>query len=215
MNSRERLCTCIECVQGTGNCTNKVCPQEWTTYDLAKRKSVAPQLNKWCLSPIHKNTQNITRAVTWGDCISALTACNSFNELYNYMSQNPLPPLQCAISLNMSQLDMDNIDFVALHYSPTDAPERCAPVSIIGDGNCFPRTLSYILFRSQHQHLEMRTRIVYEACLNKNHYLNNDYIRNCTNHEYSRAPIFEQFAQYADCYVPSAGLNVERYMSRK
>ena len=48
----------------------------------------------------------------------------------------------------------------------------------------------------------MRTRIVYEACLNKNHYFNND--------QYARATLVEQFAQYADCYVPSVGLNVER-----
>ena len=122
------------------------------------------------------------RALTWEDRVNALPACNSYAELHTYVSQNPLPGLECHISLNMSQQDMDQIDFVALHYSPSDAPASCAPVCIIGDGNCFPRTLSYILFRTQDRHLEMRTRIVYEACLNKNHYLNNDYISKGANH---------------------------------
>ena len=207
---RNWLCTCNDCVQGTGNCTNNVYPQAWRAYSIAKWKAVKPDLRKWCISSEIIDMQNSTRALTWEDRVNALTACNSYAELHTYVSQNPLPGLECNISLNMSQQDMDQIDFVALHYSPSDAPASCAPVCIIGDGNCFPRTLSYILFRTQDRHLEMRTRIVYEACLNKNHYLNNDYISKGANHQYARATLVEQFAQYADCYVPSVGLNVER-----
>ena len=207
---RDWLCTCNDCVQGTGNCTNNVCPQAWRAYSIAKRKAVKPDFRKWCISSEIIDTQNRTKALTWEDRVNALTACNSYAELHTYVSQNPLPGLECNISLNMFQQDMDQIDFVALQYKPSDAPASCAPVCIIGNGNCFPRTLSYILFRTQDRHLEMKKRIVYEACLNKNHYLNNDYISKGANHQYARATLVEQFAQYADCYVPSVGLNVER-----
>ena len=55
----------------------------------------------------------------------------------------------------------------------------------------------------------MHTQIVYEACVNKNRYLDNNYIQIGANHEYNRSTMVQQFAQYADNYVPGQQLNVE------
>ena len=64
-------------------------------------------------------------------------------------------------------------DFVALHYLPTDAPDSYAPIKIVGDGNCFSRAVSFILYHSQNRHSEIHTHIVYKGVHNMELYLNN------------------------------------------
>ena len=115
----------------------------------------------------------------------------------------------------MLPTDNNRIDFVALHYLPSYALDSYAPSKMIDDGNCFPRTLSYLLFKDQDHHLELCTQIVYEAYLHKDMYLNNNYIKTRKNHEYNRSTLVEQVAQYAENYVPGQTFNVERiYESR-
>ena len=55
----------------------------------------------------------------------------------------------------LSEEDGDNLDLVALHYCPSDAPEGYAPCKIGTDGNYFPRTLSFISFRTQEMYTKM------------------------------------------------------------
>ena len=73
---------------------------------------------------------------------------------------------------------MNTLDLVALHHMPNDMPRGYAPLQIEGDGNCFPRTISYLLYKTQDRYEEMRCRIVYEAVKNINHYLDHDYVSN-------------------------------------
>ena len=75
----------------------------------------------------------------------------------------------------MSENDRNNLDFVALHYLPSDAPGSFAPISIISDSNCFCRAVSYALFRTQNHYHEIRTRIVYESIKNMDKYLDTNY----------------------------------------
>ena len=77
---------------------------------------------------------------------------------------------------------------VALHHIPNDAPQRVAPVSVEGDGNCFPRTISYLLYKSERKYMEIRVRLVYEAILNINSYVDDIYVSVGARHSYDRAP---------------------------
>ena len=92
-----------------------------------------------------------------GDHLLALGSCATFTALMHYVSQNPLPPLVCNVNTIMLPAESNLIDYVALHYLPFDAPQSFAPIKIIGDGNCFPRSLSYLLFKDQDHHQEMST----------------------------------------------------------
>ena len=90
---------------------------------------------------------------------------------------------------------------MALHYLPDDAPDSFAPITIEGDGNCFPRAISYLLFRTQDRHPDIRTRIVYEAVLNIERYLDNTYVATGAQHIYSRGTLPQQYAQYSETYT--------------
>ena len=40
-------------------------------------------------------------------------------------------------------------DNMAKHFYPTDAPQEMTPCHCHGDGNCFPRAISKLLFRNE------------------------------------------------------------------
>ena len=93
----------------------------------------------------------------WAEHINQLSAISNFTELQEYIQWNPLPVLTVNIDIVMSEQDKQFLDFITLHYLPADAPGSFAPVNIMEDGNCFPRSISYVLFCTQFHYNEIRT----------------------------------------------------------
>ena len=98
---------------------------------------------------------------------------------------------------------------VALHHIPHDAPQRIAPVSVEGDGNCFPRTISYLLYKTERRYMEIRVRIIYEAIKNLQSYLDDNYVSVGAVNFYTHATLPEQYAQYSANYVPSTDIPLD------
>ena len=92
------------------------------------------------------------------------------------------------------QQEINNLDMVALHHIPDDAPETIAPVSVEGDGNCFPRTISYLLYKTERRYMEICVQIVYEAIKNLQSYLDDNYILVGAVNFYDHATLPEQYA---------------------
>ena len=144
----------------------------------------------------------------WEDVRAIVGSYSNFCELQEYVKRNPLPFFDCHIDLVLSESDRDRIDNVALHYLPDDAPEGFVPCTIVGDGNCFPRALSYICFRSERMYIELRVRLLYEAILNAKHYLSNRYLSKGSNIVYRRGGPVKQIAMYSESYNPTEELDV-------
>ena len=53
------------------------------------------------------------------------------------------------------------------------------PICIVPDGNCFCRSISHLVYGSEHHHVEMRCRIVIDSVLNLNNYTDHDYLMRC------------------------------------
>ena len=66
-----------------------------------------------------------------------MSSLSSYNELQEYVNKNPLPNFNDEPNDTIAQEEINNLDMVALHHIPHDAPQRIAPVSVEGDGNCF------------------------------------------------------------------------------
>ena len=174
-------CCCKGCLHGNESCSNDVCPDKWRGYSLAGRKYCEPNRSWWCETSddqICKSGQNthLPSEINWQNRIAVLSAINSFEELVTFVNNNPLPCFMDEINDTITQQEIHNLDIVALHYIPDNAPQRIAPLSVKGDGNCFPRTISYLLCKSQSRYMEMRVRIVYEAVINLDSYLDNNYV---------------------------------------
>ena len=153
VNVREVICLCTGCLHGDTNCKNLKYVDNWRGFDMATSKEIEVDLNFWRLVVICK-TVGSREDYQWEDVRAILASYSNYTDLQEYIKSNPLPFFDCNIDLVLSDRDRDNIDNVALHYLPSDAPEGLAPCKIGSDGNCFRRTLSYICFRNQRMHTE-------------------------------------------------------------
>ena len=80
---------------------------------------------------------------------------------------------------------------------PNDMPTGLAPLQVEGNGNCFPSTTSYLLFKTENWYTEFHVRIIYEAVLNMARYLDDNYVSNGAHHFYDWGTLPEQYAQYS------------------
>ena len=162
------LCNFACCCEGYlhgGECTNTVCPDSWKGYDLEKKKYVQSDLTFWVQDNLCINNaqQENNIQVTWEQRLAQMSNISHFDNLQEYINPNPLPVLEGSVQQDMTENDKSKLDFVALHHLPQDAPDSFAPISVDGDGNCFPRSVSYILEKHEDRHKEIRVRIVYEV----------------------------------------------------
>ena len=97
-----------------------------------------------------------------------------------------------------------------MHYMPPDMASGLAPMQIEGDGNCFPRTISYLLLKSQAMYTEIRVHIIYEAVQNIDKYLDDIYVSRGATNFYEPGTLPEQYAQYSDNYNRHASFDMMR-----
>ena len=209
INIKNLLCCCCGCMHGGTECQNKICPAPWKGYDLSLKKIVSTNFRNWMVCNICKNYLDVNHPDYWTEHLNQMSEITIFSELRDYIESNPIPELNVNIDTKMYESDKNILDFVALHYLPSDAPDSYAPVKIIGDGNCFPCSVSYVAFCTQNKHAEIRTQIVYEGVLNKDLYLNNEYLSEGATNFYSRGTLCDQYTMYSDNYNPNTPLNVE------
>ena len=67
-----------------------------------------------------------------------------------------------------------SIDTAALGYLQPELREKCFALSVLGDGNCFFRSLSLLLFGNEVHHKELRVRTVMAMALNQDLFLNGE-----------------------------------------
>ena len=217
LNFRKFSYCCYGCLHGTESCQNAICPSEWSGFDLAKKKVTEANLDFW----LGERTQNICNirnlfeedvqqrpTRNWDAILTALGQQRTFVQLQWYISANPIPDCNYVLNNILTQAEVEFLDMVALHHMPNDMPPGLAPLQVEGDGNCFPRTISYMLFKTEHHHTEIRVCIIYEAVLNMEMYMDHNYVSNGAYNFYDHGTLPEQYAQYSDNYNPQATFNM-------
>lgn len=137
-----------------------------------------------------------SQSINWPELLVKLSSHRTYDLLEQYIIDNPIPDFTNPVITDMSDEDYEqSLDYVGMFHLPSDAPTGYGPVRVEGDGNCFPRVLSFLTFRNEDHHPEMRARIVYEAVLSSKNYLDNNYISKGANVQYRRGDTVTQFAQ--------------------
>ena len=139
----------------------------------------------------------------WIERLNNLQSCATYSDLEQMalnLSQH-LEPME--ENLKMFLDEKDEIDYVALKFHPHEV-EHLTPIKSIADGNCFPRSLSMLIYGNQRSHVEMHVRIIVEGAVNKNKYLNNGYlsINSCED-------LVSQYCLYSGSLVPCNRLTHE------
>ena len=135
-------CCCKGCLHGNESCSNDVHPDKWRGYSLSGRKHCKPNRSWWCKTAddqIRKMGENthLPSEINWQNRIAVLSAINSFEELVTFVNNNPLPCFTDDINDTITQQEIHNLDIVALHYIPDNAPQRIAPLVSKGMATAF------------------------------------------------------------------------------
>ena len=101
--------------------------------------------------------------------LDKLHKAHSYDKIVQLVQDNVLPPIE--LNKKYQQSSDDKTDLVAMHFFPNDHPLNVVPTHTLGDGNCFPRSLSNVLFGTQNRHVKICVRLVSEAVLNEQFYL--------------------------------------------
>ena len=175
-------------------------------FDMQAHKEVPVTMDLWNSVQIRKTVGN-RDDYSWEDVWALVSSYNNYDALAEYVKKNPLPFFDVNINLILNDNDRSHIDPIALHYLPNDAPVGFVPCKIEGDGNCFPRTLSFICFRNEFMHAEFCVRLLYESILNAKYYLSNRYLSRGSNIVYRMGGPVKQLAMYAENYNPNEAMN--------
>ena len=87
--------------------------------------------------------------ISWQAILQALNQQRTYAQLSRYVNENAIPDLICIPDDTLHQEEIQNLDLVAMHHMPNDMPPALAPLQTAADGNCFPRTISYLLFKTE------------------------------------------------------------------
>ena len=164
-------------------------------------------------TPICSSTRNTQRHNTvsrydWVKLNRKFSNCATWNMLEATVKNEMdlLPSLPDCFAGDKA-VDGDQVDTGARKDIPSDILQRFNvhyPICIVPDGNCFCRSISHLVYGSEHHHVEMRCRIVIDSVLNLNNYTDHDYLMRCANHEHKNC---SNIAEYYCCYsgVKSVG----------
>ena len=187
---------------------------------ISQTKSLEKQIANGgytCNNQIHKiqensaseQNPNIQQDVDRAGIVACMSALTTYDQLVQYVNNNPLPEFTDEPNDAIAQEEIHNLDIKALHHIPHDAPHRVAPISVEGDGNCFPRIVSYLLYKTERRYMEIHVIIVYEAIKNLQSYLDHNYISVGAVNFYDCGTLPEQYAMYSDNYIPNTGIPVD------
>ena len=199
VNVCEVMCMCQGCLHRNSECKQPNYIDEWWGFNMEKFKSTEADLTLWKSINKHK-TVGACDDYAWKDVHDILAAMENFDAVEAYVHQNPLPFFDFHINDVLLEENRDQLDLVALHYKPPDAPDGYVPCKIGSDGNCFPQSLSFICFKLQEMYVEMRVRLIYEAVLNMKYYLSNRHLSRGCNIVYRRGGPCKQLAMYSSSY---------------
>ena len=207
VNVRDVVCLCPGCLHGEGICKYSDYVDEWRGFDMQAHKEVPVTMDLWNSVQIRKTVGN-RDDYSWKDVWVIVSSYNNYDALAEYVKKNPLPFFDVNINLILNDNDRSHIDPIALHYLPNDAPVGFVPCKVEGDGNCFPRTPSFICFRNEFMHAEFCVCLLYESILNAKYYLSNRYLSRGSDIVYRMGGPVKQLAMYAENYNPNEALNV-------
>ena len=181
---RSLSCFCFGCIRGSG-CSNRNIVDDWKvkSFEPNSRNVKLATKKHWSKHKKINSSKHIRNRTSrqqgceneWLEIASKLQSCTTFRQLQEEVSQITL---STKIVTDYCSLTINNpiVDAISVGLYPHDAPPGCTPISVYGDGNCLTRTLSVIAYGNERKHEEIRARLCVEGVVNKQYYLDNDYL---------------------------------------
>ena len=117
---RSYSCCCVGCLHGRKS-AQILCVEMTGRATTLKQTSLENQISIFGLQI--ENTDILCIAsISWVQHINRMSLFQSFSDIEEYVRSKPLPAFLGQPHYNMTNAEMDNLDLVALHHIPSDAP---------------------------------------------------------------------------------------------
>ena len=137
------------------------------------------------------------KIVTWEQKQIQMASCTTYEELESIVQRiNIDHHFEIPDNIRHAKTSFE-IDYTAQNFYPQDAPQDLIPCKCYGDGNCFMRAVSHVLFGTEDYYLALCAVTEYEAITHKNFYLDNVYLKYGRSHDNN---LKAQFAIYSGLY---------------
>ena len=144
-----------------------------------------------------KDAPTIRKITAWEQKRIQMAACKTYEELVSFVRSTNLDHhFEIPNGIRHTKTSFQ-IDLTAQHFYPQDAPEHLIPCKYHGDGNCFMRALSNLLFGTKDYHLAIGAAAVFEAIIHRSYYLDNIYLQYGGTDDNN---LRSQFAVYSGVY---------------
>ena len=139
--------------------------------------------------------------------LQTLKSCTSIDDIMIKGTElaSVIPNLRCNkdedISISGSGL---HIDKFGMELLPDDVKkEGYFPASVLGDGNCLPRSASVIMYGTENNHTELRARIALELACYLPLYVDHTYLRRGEQLSDKEALVLpKSYVMYSELYTP-------------
>ena len=98
----------------------------------------------------------------------------TYDELKEQILSFEITPLRMTVYTEMQP--SQKVDNVASNFFPDDGPKNMYPIQTYGDGNCFPRAISKLVFGDKSGHEEICARIIISSVKNENLFTSDDIL---------------------------------------
>ena len=125
------------------------------------------------------NTYAAHRKFYWNEIYVEITSKPSFEQLKSYVNGMSFPQIAQPLYGDCRN-DIDEVDPIGVDLLPNDTPsifQLHTPMKIYGDGNCFLRTISRLVYGDDKSHQEIRCQIMIDLVQNFQHYVDDEYLK--------------------------------------
>ena len=125
------------------------------------------------------------RKLYWNEIYLEIISKPSFEQLKSYVNGMSFPQIAQPL-YGDHRNDIDEVDPIGVDLLPNDTPsifQLHTPMKIYGDGNCFLRTISRLVYGDDKSHQELRCRIMIDLVQNFQHYVDDEYLKQNTTYK--------------------------------
>ncbi|KAK7476828.1 hypothetical protein BaRGS_00031910 [Batillaria attramentaria] len=169
--TRQYSCFCVACLSGSyDECDSSAVVGGWDpSWDVVKLAFSGPESVLPTVQPHQdrapQNVPHGNQDTSVGDRLAffqsvtdELKGARSFVDVRGIVRQqrDGVERFELPEPVVHSSLQSRPADDIAMHLLPSDVQERCKPLAVDADGNCFFRAESLLLFGNEGHHLELR-----------------------------------------------------------
>ncbi|XP_052061252.1 uncharacterized protein LOC127701423 isoform X1 [Mytilus californianus] len=178
--------------------------QDTTVEELHSLENTSPQINELSvnIARVQDNKDTLFEVI-----LQTLKSSTTVDDMMIKGTElaSVIPHLRCNkdedISISGSGL---HIDKLGMELLPDDVKEEgYFPASVLGDGNCLPRSASVIMYGTENNHTELRVRIALELACYLPLYVDHTYLRRGEQLSDKEALVLpKSYVMYSELYTP-------------